>query len=385
MYDYIIVGSGFTGSVLARRLAEEQNKRVLIIERRNHIAGNMYDELNEHGILVQRYGIHVFHTDKDEVYNYLSRFCEWEPYTITSLAEIHGKLVPVPFNFEAIDKFYSAQDAERLKLKLLTYFNGASRVPVIEVINSSDDDIRKYGEFLFENDYKPYTCKQWGRNPDEIDVSILNRVPIALSYENRYFSNKYQSMPKDGFTNLFHNMLDHPNIEIQLGKDLLDIIHFDNINHNVYIENYDKSIPIIYTGALDELFQFSLGDLPYRTLRFEYKTFNVDKYQQGPFIVYPLHEKLTRVTEFKYITGQIVPNLTTIVEEYPMEYDRSGNMQNDPFYPIINNDNNALAKKYNDLAKEYNNLIVCGRLSDYKYYDMDNAIMRAFEVFETLT
>lgn len=378
-YDFVVVGSGLTGSVVARKLAES-NKKVLIIEKRSHIGGNVYDEYDENGVLVQRYGVHVFHTDKEDVFSFLSKFTSWNNYAITCLANIKDKMTDVPFNFRCIDTFYSDEKAKELKAKLLKEFDNIDRVPVIELLNSKDEDIKEFGNFLFENDYKPYTCKQWGRKPEEIDISILNRVKVALSYDNRYFSNKYQCMPKEGFTKMMENMINHKNITVLTNTDVNDLVSFENGKCYLKEIEFDK---MIYTGALDRLFRYKFGQLPYRTLRFEYKTYDVDKYLDAPFVVYPLHKTMTRMTEFKSITMQKVKNKTTVVYEYPREYSYQDDSV-DPYYPIICDKNVELFNKYKDLASNYENLILCGRLADYKYYDMDNAVSRGFEIFEEI-
>jgi len=379
-YDYVVVGCGFCGSVIARRLADEKNKKVLILEKRPHVAGNMYDEFDEHGILVQRYGVHVFRTDHESIFNYLSRFTEWFDYSITCLSEIKGKKVPVPFNFTCIDAFFSDK-SKVLKDKLIKMF-GIDRVPVLSLINSDDPDVKEFGTFLFEYDYRPYTAKQWGRDPFDIDVSILERVRIELSYDDRFFTNRYQCIPKHGFTKTFERMLDHPNITVKLNTDVRDVMELkgDRIN----IKGINPGATVIYTGALDSLFNFEYGDLPYRTLDFEYETHFIDYYQEAPFIVYPMHPTMTRITEFKYITGQKMKDKTTIVKEYPKEY-VSNDDTNEPYYPVISDENKAVHKRYMDLSKKYSNLTICGRLADYEYYYMDSAVLRAFEVYESLT
>ena len=379
-FDYLVVGSGLTGSVLARHLAED-GKRVLVIDRRKQLGGNVYDEKDEAGVLVQRFGVHVFHTDSSEVFNYLSRFTEWVPFSITCLVSIDGKMTDVPFNFSCIDTFWEKEDAEKLKADLLASFPGRDRVPVIELLHSDNESIRKFGEFLFENDYRPYTCKQWGRKPDEIDVSILNRVQVCLSYDNRYFADKYQFMPKDGFTAMMKRMLDHPGIELRLGIDLKDVSSLGE--HAVRLNPDFDADRIIYTGALDYLFDYKYGPLPYRTLNWEYKTYDVDKYLPAPFVSYPLHPTLSRAIEFKSITGQIIKGKTTVLYEYPLEYSCQ-DKGHDPLYPIISDANKTRFMAYREEAKKFSNLIVAGRLADYKYYDMDDAIARAFEIYREI-
>jgi UDP-galactopyranose mutase len=378
-FDYLIVGAGLTGSVIARQLAE-RGGTVLVQDRRTHIGGNVFDEYDKQGILVQRYGVHVFHTDDDTVFSYLSRFTEWINYSITCLVSIQGKMTDVPFNFRCIDTFWSSEQAKTLKEKLLNAFPGQERVPVYDLINSKDRDIQEFGQFLFENDYRPYTCKQWGRKPEEIDLSILGRVKVALSYDNRYFSDKYQCMPAEGFTALMTKLLDHPNIEIELNKDSLSDLVFDR---NVIRSKSISVDRVVYTGAIDRLFSYQFGPLPYRTLRFEYTSYPVDKYLDAPFIAYPLDPKMSRRIEFKSITMQKKPGVTTVLSEYPEEFVPEVKNR-DPLYPIICDKNTNLWKKYQGAAARYANLYLAGRLADYKYYDMDDAVFYALKVANAL-
>ncbi|AGI47119.1 UDP-galactopyranose mutase [Thermoplasmatales archaeon BRNA1] len=378
--DYVVVGCGFCGSVIARRLAEEQSAKVLILDRRNHIAGNMYDEYDSDGILVQKYGVHVFHTDKDNIFEYLSRFTEWDHYELTCLAEIQQKYVPVPFNYAAIDTFFPDR-SEELKTRLKQKYPDDERVPILELINSDDELVREFALFLFENDYKPYTCKQWGRKPEEIEPSILSRVKVALSYDDRYFTNKYQFTPRDGFTEMFKRMLNHPNIELRLETDFKDMISFDG--DRVVVDGVNPDAKIVYTGALDDLFDYQYGQLPYRTIGFEFFTEHVDYYLNAPFVAYPMHPTMTRMTEFKSITGQKKAGTTVVLKEFPGEYDHTVK-DSEPFYPILSEANQQIYEKYKQLSGKYSNLTICGRLADYKYYDMDNAASRAFEVYKEL-
>ena len=382
--DYIIAGTGFTGSVVARRLAEEYNKKVYILERRQHIAGNMYDETDAAGIRVQKYGIHVIHTDNEEVIRFLGRFTDLVPYKVFCLGNIEGKLMPVPFNFISIDRIYPPQKANALKAALLSAFPEKKQVPIIELLKSDNEMIREYAEYLYKHDFQPYTAKQWGVQPEELDVSVISRVPVELSENCDYFTRKYQYMPRNGFTALFEKLLDHPNISVVTGCDINQYIQFTQDTAELVIDGIHLVKPVVFTGPIDEFFGYKYGKLPYRSLRFEYETKKMEYYQEAPFVVYPENAPFTRIVEFKHFTGEKPEGQTTIMREYPLAYQRDENNEMEPYYPIPNDENHEKHKKYADLAGRYRNLTIGGRLADYKYYYMFEAILRAFEIVDSM-
>jgi UDP-galactopyranose mutase len=383
MFDYLIIGCGFTGSIIARKIAEEKNKKVLILERRNHIAGNMYDVFDENNILIQKYGPHVFYTDEEKVYSFIQRFATFEDYSVIARVCIEGTTLPSPFNFEAIDTFYSKEAAAELKAKLLQYFNGREVVTVIELLNAKDQDIKEYAQFLFEKDYRPYTMKQWGLNPEQIDVSILERCPVFLSYREKYLEKKYECLPVGGFTNMFEKMLDHPNITVELGADCNNVISVDTENQQILYKNNVCRQTVVFTGAIDELLQYRFGQLPYRSLRFDYHTLNQKSFQSAAVVTYPQVPDYTRITEYTKFPYQ-KSEKTVVVYEYPVHYKKDSSELMEPFYPILNDENAALYEKYLNEIKDIKNLHVCGRLGDYKYYNMDQAVMRALKVADEL-
>ncbi len=382
-YDAIVVGSGFTGSVVARKLAEDYNKKVLVVERRKSISGNMYDEYDQYGILIQKYGPHVFHTNNKEVYEYVSKFCDWIPYEHSSKVKIDGVILDSPFNFNTIDKFYSEKDAQNLKNVLKKYYGEQEIVTVIELLENPIESIQEYGKFLFEKDYRPYTAKQWGISPEEIDVSVLKRCPVFLSYRTRYLNEAYECMPKEGFYKLFCNMLDHPNIQIQTDKDILDSLEIDFTENNILYDGETLDIPVIYTGAIDELLGYKFGALPYRSLKFEWKYYDMKSYQEASIVTYPQEKGFTRITEYTKMPIQDVGDKTVIAIEYPIPF-RQDDETLEPYYPVINDENNMLYEKYLEITSKINNLIVCGRLGDYKYYNMDQSVARALEVVDLI-
>lgn len=377
-YDIIVVGTGFCGATVANLMARS-GKRVLMLERRMHVAGNMYDEAVE-GILVQRYGPHTFHTNNDKVFQFVSQFGEWEPYYLRCQAVMNGKATPSPFNFKTIDDFYSPEEAARLKKRIAQVYPGESQKTILELLESPDELIRGYAQFLFKNDYEPYTCKQWGISPAELDISVLRRVPVLFSYQERYFSDKYQMMPKHGFTKLFRLMLDHENITIKLGTDALKF--FSVRPDGIYLSGERTTVPIVYTGAIDELFQFCYGELPYRSLRFEYKTLPIRDYQDAPIVAYPQEKGYTRITEYTKLPVQEGLARTFIAVEYPLQYDPK--QGHEPYYPVPCDSSHKTYQQYLERAKRYANLHLCGRLADYRYYNMDQAIARALFVTEQL-
>ena len=356
----------------------EKGKRVLVFERRNHIGGNLYDEKNDFGILVQKYGPHTFHTNNEAVYAFISNYADWEPYKLRCEVKLLGKCTPSPFNFKTIDQFYSQDKAEELKKRLRRSYSDRTTVTIVELIESHDFLIREYAKFLFKNDYGPYTAKQWGIAPQEVDVSVLKRVPVRMDYQEMYFTDKYECIPVGGFTAFIENLLNHSNIDVVHG-DARTIIKLDSeagvvVFDGISVENDCK---LVYTGPIDELFGCSNGVLPYRSLRFEYEKMDIDSYQNAAIVAYPQAEGFTRITECTKLPMQKVGNFTMIAKEYPQKYDSTG--ANEPYYPILTRESDILYKRYEAEASRYENLILCGRLAEYKYYNMDQAIAAVFE------
>ena len=375
MYDYIVVGAGLSGSIIARNLAKK-GKKVLVLEKRNHIAGNIYDFVNEDGILVQQYGPHIFHTNITEVWEYLNKFGKWKDYFLECMVYMNGKYTPSPFNFKTIDDYFTKDEADEIKSHIRTVYGEAPKATIVEMLNSEDEIVRKYANFLFDNDYSLYTAKQWGIKPSEIDVSVLKRVPVLFSYKTGYFDDKYQAMPVGGFTKIIENILNHENITVELNANAKDNIHIDSVKNTILFE--EKEIPVVWTGALDELFDFKYGKLPYRSLRFEWKTENKDSYQEAPVVAYPQEDGFTRITEYKKLPVQPVSGKTTVAVEYPLQVSDTSEVE--PYYPIPNDRNQEMYLKYRTDADKITNLTLCGRLAEYKYYNMDLVIDRAMKI-----
>lgn len=319
-FDILIIGCGMTGAVIARVVAEK-GKRVLILERRDHIGGNMYDYKDEHGIIIQKYGPHIFHASKKFVIDFVQRFEDWHEFLFRSGAVINHKFTHTPFNFDTIDTFYPYDDAKVLKRKLNNAFVGRESVPVLEVLQNSDDDIKNYAQFLFENDYAPYTAKQWNLSPNEIDPSVLARVPLRFSYREGYFTDTFQAVPVHSFTDFFRNMLAHENIRVETGIDALEFLTIQD--KNIIFRNEKLNIPVVYTGEIDELFHYSHGRLPYRSLRFELEYVKDECKYPYPVMVFPQEEGYTRITEYKSLLFQEIPGSLYSVE-YPLNYRRGG-------------------------------------------------------------
>jgi UDP-galactopyranose mutase len=361
MFDYLIVGAGFAGSVLAERLATRSNKKVLIIDKRNHIAGNAYDHYNEDGVLVHKYGPHIFHTNSKDVFEYLTNFTDWRPYEHRVLASVDGQMVPMPINLDTINKLYGLSlnsfEVEQFLESL------AEDIPVIKT--SEDVVVSKVGRELYEKFFRNYTRKQWGMDPSELDKSVTSRVPTRTNRDDRYFTDTYQAMPLHGYTRMFERMLDHPNIKVMLNTDYHEIIDFIPFKE------------IIFTGPVDEYFDFKFGKLPYRSLEFKHETLNVEKFLAAPVVNYPNEHLYTRITEFKALTGQQHPK-TSVVYEYPQA-------EGDPYYPIPRLENAELYNKYKKLADETPNVHFVGRLATYKYYNMDQVVAQALTLYKKLT
>lgn len=379
-FDCLVIGCGFAGAVIAREHAERGDKKVLIIDKRSHIGGNAYDSYNDDGILIHNYGPHIFHTQSSRVFEYLSRFTEWRDYSHEVLADIHGKLIPVPFNLNSLYLVFEQSKAERLEQKLISVYGTEKRVTISELRGQTDSELLELADFIYKNVFMYYTQKQWGIAPENIDPSVTARVPILISYDNRYFQDKYQGIPSDGYTSLFEKLIDHPNISLQLDTDSASVLKLDgNRIHFCGRPFYGR---VIYTGAIDELFDCRFGRLPYRTLDFLFETHEKTWYQSKGTVNYTVDQPYTRITEFKHLTGQIIPDKTTIMKEYPREYTGAG--KEIPYYAIINPKNEALYEKYKQIAEAIDDFYLLGRLAEYKYYNMDVIVERALLLADSI-
>ena len=361
MFDYLVVGAGFAGSVMAERLASVAGKKVLIVDRRPHIAGNAYDHYDDAGILVHKYGPHIFHTNAREVFEYLSRFTEWRPYQHRVRAWVDGRLVPIPINLDTVNALYGLN---LTSFELEEFFRSVAE-PVAAVRTSEDVIVSKVGRELYEKFFRNYTRKQWGLDPSELDAAVTSRVPVRTNRDDRYFTDTYQAMPLHGYTRMFERMLAHPNIKIMLNTDYREI---------------EQVIPcgeMIYTGPIDEFFDFRFGKLPYRSLEFRFETIERPVFQDAPVVNYPNENPYTRCTEFKYLTGQEHPR-TSVVYEYPRG-------EGDPYYPVPRPENAVMYREYQSLADRTANVHFIGRLATYKYYNMDQVVAQSLTLFKKLT
>jgi UDP-galactopyranose mutase len=361
-YDYLIVGCGFSGSVLAERLANQHDARILMIDKRDHIGGNAYDEKNADGILYHKYGPHIFHTNSDEVFAYLSRFTDWRPYEHRVLATVRDKLVPIPINRTTLNELFGLN--LRTDEEAAAYL--ASRAEKVEDIQTSEDVvINAVGRELYELFFRGYTRKQWGLDPSELDKSVTARIPTRTNTDDRYFTDKHQAMPAEGYTAMFRRMLDHPNITIVLGTDYRDVKDEVDAAH------------LIYTGPVDEYFDWRFGKLPYRSLKFVHSTIDAEQYQPVGTVNFPAEDvPYTRISEYKHLTGQ-QHRQTSITLEYP-------SAEGDPYYPVPRPENQALYKKYEALADATSGVTFVGRLATYRYYNMDQIVGQALSVFRRL-
>ena len=379
-YDVIIVGSGFAGSTLARKFADD-NKKVLIYEKRSHIAGNMYEEVLENGIRVHKYGPHIFHTNDKKVFDFLKQYGDWYFYEHRVLGRINNKLVPIPFNFKSLEILFEQEKVQEIKNKLLEKYKDEKKISILDLISDSDQTIKEFGNFIYKNVFENYTAKQWNIPINEIDTSVINRVPVILGYDDRYFQDKYQYMPKNGYTGLFENMLNHPNITIQLSVNALSDITIRN--NKIYYKGEEYTGKVIYTGAIDELFNYQFGALPYRSLNLIFENYDMNYYQPISVVNYPNEEDYTRITEFKYLSNQLVDNKTTILKEYPKNYNYKDE-NSIPYYTITNTQNLEKYNQYFELSKKITNLYLIGRLAEYKYYNMDVVISKALTLYEEI-
>ena len=360
VFDWLIVGAGFAGSVLAERIATQRNEQVLLIDRRPHVGGNAYDRYNEAGLLIHQYGPHIFHTNSKMIFDHLSQFTEWRPYEHRVLAKVDGMLLPMPINLDTVNRLYGLD----LSSEQLEGWFAERAEPVENVQTSEDVVVGKIGRELYEKFFRGYTKKQWGVYPSELDKSVTSRVPTRTNRDDRYFTDDYQYMPSQGYTRMFERMLSHPNIKIMLQTDYAEIK--ERIPHR----------RVIFTGPVDEYFGYCYGKLPYRSLRFEHETLDKEWHQPVAVVNYPQTEDYTRITEYKYLTGQR-HDKTSLTYEYPCD-------EGDPYYPVPRDENAQLYKRYEQLAQATPNVWFVGRLATYKYYNMDQVVGQALTTFKRI-
>ncbi|MGI6045722.1 MAG: UDP-galactopyranose mutase [Eggerthellaceae bacterium] len=386
--DAVVVGAGFAGSVIARELAERGQRRVLIIEKRDHIGGNMHDYYNSDGILIHAYGPHIFHTNNKRVFDYILRFTDWHPYEHRVLANWFGTYMPVPFNKNSIEIAFGEAKAGQLIHKLVETFGNERKVTLNELRKEEDPELSEIADFVYKNVFLYYTQKQWGLTPDEVDPSVTARVPVFISRDNRYFQDEYQGLPADGYHVLFDNLLSHPNISVVLETEAESVfdLNFESRDSEAPLESisikgkyFDK--PIIFTGPLDELFLSQFGRLPYRTLNFVYETHPRRHVLPCGTVNYTVTEEYTRITEFTYLTGQDIDRTTTC-KEYSLSYEDP--VHQIPYYAIISDENREHYERYHALTRNLDNFYLLGRLAEYRYYNMDVIIERALNLADEI-
>ena len=369
MIKNLIVGCGLSGIVLANRIANELNESVLIIDSKNHIAGTCYDFKDENGITVHQYGPHIFRTNSKEIWDYLSQYTQWRPFMHNVLGIIDGIEVPIPFNLNSLYKAFPPKLAERLEIKLIDEFGYNKKVPILELRNTQDRELNFLAEYIYKKVFLGYTVKQWDATPEQLDASVTGSVPVSISRDDRYFQEKYQAIPKEGYTRMFENMLNHPLIECRLNTS------WQSVRETIQYER------LFFTGAIDEFFDYRYGELPYRSLDIRFETLETEKYQNAPVVNYPENYDFTRITEYKYFLNE-KSDKTVLSYEYPEAFAVG---RNERIYPILNEDTQSRYNQYLEEAKKLPHVVFLGRLGAYRYYDMNRTIAGAFETFEMLS
>lgn len=365
--NWLIVGAGFTGGVLAERIATQLKQTVLLVDQRDHVGGNAYDYHDEHGVLVHKYGPHIFHTNARHVWDYLSRFTQWHNYHHRVLGVVDGHQVPIPFNLDSIEALFPVHFADSLSRQLIERFGFGVKVPILKLRESSSGDLKFLADYIYEKVFKNYTRKQWELDPEELGSGVTARVPVYVGRDDRYFQDRYQGMPAQGYSELFRRMLHHPKIRVLLNT------RWQDISEQVQYER------MVFSGPMDEYFGHMHGQLPYRSLRFAFHHRVEEQVQAVGTVNYPNDYDFTRITEFKHLTGQRCYG-STWIEEYPQAY-RYG--ENDPYYPVPLEENRNLYRKYQAEAEQIQGRVIfAGRLGDYQYYNMDQAVARALSLFE---
>jgi UDP-galactopyranose mutase len=369
MFDYLIVGAGFAGAVIAERLATQLDEKVLLVEKRNHIGGNCFDYYDDQGILVQKYGPHIFHTKYLEVWHYLSQFTDWNPYQHRVLAQVDGQKIPVPFNLNSLYQVFSPEYARNLEQLLIQQYGWGRRVAIATLLEAEDEGIKTLAQLIFEKIFLHYSTKQWGVDPLELSPDILSRVPVAITRDDRYFTDPYQGIPRPSFHRLFEHLLSHPNIHVLLQTDyksVMDVLPFKKI---------------IYTGPIDYFFDYQFGKLPYRSMHWDFQAISQELFQEVAVINYPNDYEFIRIAEYKHFTGQKHP-ATTISVEYPCDYDLECN---DPVYPTLTARNLEQYAKYEQAAQKLDSVYFLGRLAQYRYYNMDEIVKAALDLFREIS
>lgn len=378
MFNVVVIGAGLAGSVLAERFASD-GKKVLLIERRRHVAGNCHDEVDANGILIHKYGPHLFHTDDAQIWDYLSRFTEWHLYHHRVRAVIDGKPVPIPFNLNTLREVFPQSLADKLEAALLKNFEYGKKIPILELKKSADSDLQFLADFVYEKIFLHYSEKQWGLSPDKISGAVTARVPVLVGRDDRYFGDRFQAMPRFGYTHLVKNMLAHKNIKLLLNTDFKEVMELRGDEIYLFGQKFDGRL--IYTGQLDELFDKKFGSLPYRSIDMKYETVETELFQSAPVVNYPNNYDFTRITEFKQIHPAQSPR-TTILREYPQDYVAG---KNEPYYPIFTDEARAAYEKYSAELARFKNITAVGRLAEYRYYDIDDVVKRALDVFAEIS
>jgi len=362
----LVVGAGFSGATIARKIAEELNQKVIVIDAKGHIGGNAYDYRDKNGIMIHKYGSHIFHTNLENVWQFISRFTSFNTYMHKVIAIIDGIETTIPFNFRTLYDVFPQSLAYRIEEKLLKQFEFNKKVPILEFQKQDDEDLKFLANYVYEKVFLHYTTKQWDVKPTEVDGAVTARVPVYLSCDKRYFQDKYQGIPLDGYTEAVKNILNHPNIEVRLNTQFKDIT-----------EQFDR---LFYTGPIDEFFDYKFGELPYRSVHFKFEEYDREYYQNNAVVNYPCNYDFTRIHEYKYYLNDNSPK-TVIAKEYSEKFEIG---KNERYYPIPNDDNAKLYARYLEEANKLENVYFLGRLGDYKYYDMDKAIARALNLFEDI-
>ncbi|MEA5017839.1 MAG: UDP-galactopyranose mutase [Erysipelotrichaceae bacterium] len=383
-YDVIIVGAGYAGSVMAERYAND-NKKVLVIDKRSHIGGNMYDYVDDNGVLVHQYGPHLFHCRDFHVLDYLRQFSDWYDYEHKVKGYVDGKIVPIPFNLTSIEMLFPDDEANSLKSALINEYGMEEKVPILMLRKSENEQIRELAEYIYEKVFKYYTMKQWDFTPEQIDPKVTERVPVFISYDDRYFQDEYQFLPTNGYTKIFEKMLDHPNITVILNTKAENVLNIDFENKVIKYQGQPFTGMFIYTGQLDELMNYRYGKIAYRSLYFDLQTHD-GIYQETATVNYPTPKEehaFTRITEFKHLM-QEKPAKTTIAVEYPFPYEETAEKGNIPYYPVFTDDNMAIYRRYVADVQDFDNFVLLGRLAEFRYYNMDSVVAAALAKYSEL-